>query len=55
MVISWLMAYVSDSFAKSIMFVGNAAEIWNQLESRFALSNGSRKYKLHKDTYAIEQ
>ncbi|XP_071713161.1 uncharacterized protein [Rutidosis leptorrhynchoides] len=25
------------------------------LERRFALSNGSRKYKLNKDTYAIEQ
>lgn len=54
MVISWIMSYVSPSIAKSIMFVGTTYEIWQQLEKRFALSNGSRKYKLNKETYAIE-
>lgn len=54
-VISRLMSSISDSIAKSIMFVGTTSEIWKQLESRFALSNGSRKYKLHKDTYDIVQ
>ncbi|PWA89880.1 hypothetical protein CTI12_AA106880 [Artemisia annua] len=39
MVISWLMSSVSDSIAKSIMFVDTACEIWLQLERRFALSN----------------
>ncbi|XP_071741335.1 uncharacterized protein [Rutidosis leptorrhynchoides] len=55
MVISWIMSSASESIVKSIMFVGTASEIWTQLEKRFALSNGSRKYKLHKDTYANEQ
>ncbi|XP_071686434.1 uncharacterized protein [Rutidosis leptorrhynchoides] len=55
MVISWLMNSVSDSIAKSIMFIGTTVEIWKQLEKRFALSNGSRKYKLHKETYAMVQ
>ncbi|PWA61028.1 hypothetical protein CTI12_AA376180 [Artemisia annua] len=55
MVISWIMNSVSDSIAKSIMFVGTAAEIWNQLEKRFALSNGSRKYKLNKEINSVEQ
>ncbi|XP_071688991.1 uncharacterized protein [Rutidosis leptorrhynchoides] len=55
MVISWIMSSVVDQIAKSIMFVGTAAEIWTQLEKRFALSSGSRKYKLHKETYSIEQ
>ncbi|XP_071737238.1 uncharacterized protein [Rutidosis leptorrhynchoides] len=55
MVISWIMNSVSESIVKSIMFVGTASEIWTQLEKRFALSNGSQKYKLHKDTYANEQ
>lgn len=55
MVISWIMSSVSESIVRSIMFVGTASEIWKQLENRFALSNDSRKYKLHMDTYAIEQ
>ncbi|PWA93097.1 serine carboxypeptidase S28 family protein [Artemisia annua] len=54
-VISWLMASVSESIAKSIMFIGTAYEIWIQLEKRFALSNGSRKYKLNRETYDIVQ
>ncbi|GKD74326.1 cysteine-rich receptor-like protein kinase 8 [Tanacetum coccineum] len=54
-VISWIMNSVSDSIAKSIMFVGTASEIWNQLEKRFALSNGSRKYKLNREIYSFEQ
>ncbi|GJR20896.1 cysteine-rich receptor-like protein kinase 8 [Tanacetum coccineum] len=39
----------------SIMFIGTASEIWNQLEKKFALSDGSRKYKLNKDTYEFKQ
>ncbi|GKE39445.1 cysteine-rich receptor-like protein kinase 8, partial [Tanacetum coccineum] len=30
-------------------------EIWQQLERRFSLSDGSRKYKLNKDTYDVTQ
>ena len=52
-VISWLMASVFQSIAKSIMFIGTAYEIWIQLEKTFALSNGSRKYKLNRETYDI--
>ncbi|GKE03337.1 cysteine-rich receptor-like protein kinase 8, partial [Tanacetum coccineum] len=37
------------------MFIGTAREIWQQLEKRFSLSDGSRKYKLNKDTYEINQ
>ncbi|GJZ52107.1 serine carboxypeptidase S28 family protein [Tanacetum coccineum] len=55
MVISWLMSSVFESIAKSIMFIGTAFEIWNQLEKRFALSNGSRKYKLNRETYDVMQ
>ncbi|GJV14935.1 retrovirus-related pol polyprotein from transposon TNT 1-94 [Tanacetum coccineum] len=53
MVICWIMGSVSESIARSIMFVGTASEIWQQLEKRFSLSDGSRKYKLNKDTYEI--
>ncbi|PWA91732.1 hypothetical protein CTI12_AA087560 [Artemisia annua] len=55
MVICWIMGSVSESIARSIMFVGTASEIWMQLERRFSLSDGSRKYKLNKDTYEITQ
>ncbi|PWA51446.1 hypothetical protein CTI12_AA427660 [Artemisia annua] len=43
------------AIARSIMFIGTASEIWNQLEKRYVLSDGSRKYKLNKDTYEIKQ
>ncbi|PWA99850.1 hypothetical protein CTI12_AA002610 [Artemisia annua] len=53
LVISWLMNSVSESIGKSIMFMGTAHAIWLPLETRFALSNGSHKYKLNKETYGI--
>ncbi|GJX42514.1 cysteine-rich receptor-like protein kinase 8 [Tanacetum coccineum] len=49
------MSSVCESIAKSVMFIGTAFEIWSQLEIRFSLSNGSRKYKLSKDTFGISQ
>ncbi|GJS93167.1 serine carboxypeptidase S28 family protein [Tanacetum coccineum] len=55
LVISWLMSSVSESVAKSIMFIGTAHAIWLQLETRFALSNGSYKYKLNRETYDTMQ
>ncbi|GJX57967.1 zinc finger, CCHC-type containing protein [Tanacetum coccineum] len=55
LVISWIISSVSDSIAKSIMFIGTASEIWTQLETRFSLSNGSRKYKLSKECFEIKQ
>ncbi|GJU13567.1 retrovirus-related pol polyprotein from transposon TNT 1-94 [Tanacetum coccineum] len=55
LVISWKISSVCESIAKSVMFIGTASEIWSQLETRFSLSNGSRKYKLSKDTFVISQ
>nr|GEX39915.1 cysteine-rich RLK (receptor-like protein kinase) 8 [Tanacetum cinerariifolium] len=55
LVVSWIMSSVCESIAKSVMFIGTASEIWSQLETRFSLSNGSRKYKLIKDTFGISQ
>ncbi|GKB91010.1 serine carboxypeptidase S28 family protein [Tanacetum coccineum] len=46
---------VSESIAKSIMFIGTTFEIWIQLEKWFDLSNGSRKYKLNRETYDVMQ
>lgn len=45
-VIAWIIYAVSDSISQSILYVNSAKEIWTQLENRFSLSNGSRKYQL---------
>lgn len=37
MVISWILHLVSDYIKKSIMFMGNAQQIWNHLEHRFSI------------------
>jgi len=37
MVIAWIMNNVSDSIARSILFVRSADEIWSQLDKRFHL------------------
>lgn len=55
LVVSWLHGNVSDSTKRSILFINSAHEIWKQLEKRFQLSNGSRKYKLNKELFGIRQ
>lgn len=55
MVISWILSSVSDPICKSVLFVDSAHEMWLQSERRFALSNGSRKYQLNKDLYALKR
>jgi len=49
------MDSVSDSIAESILDIEFASSIWKHLGKRFALSNGSRKYKLNKDVYNLKQ
>lgn len=51
MIISWILGFVNESIKKSMMFVSDSRQIWNQLEKRFSLTNGTRKYKLCKDIY----
>ncbi|XP_010666368.1 uncharacterized protein LOC104883524 [Beta vulgaris subsp. vulgaris] len=55
MIISWILGSVSESIKKSVMFLSNAHQIWRQLEKRFSLTNGSRKYKLNKELYEAKQ
>ncbi|XP_074351695.1 uncharacterized protein LOC141690832 [Apium graveolens] len=55
LVISWLHKNVSEGIKQSILFINSASEVWSQLEKRFLLSNGSRKYKLNKDLFALKQ
>lgn len=55
MVISWLHHNISDTIKQSVLFINSAYEIWQQLEKRFSLINGSRKYKLNRDLFSIKQ
>jgi len=55
MVIAWLTNSMTDSTAKSMLFLNSARDIWIQLERRFALSNGSRKYQINKEIYSLRQ
>ena len=55
MVIAWLTHNVSPTIMKSIMFMTSAAAIWVNLEKRFQLTNGSRKYKLNREIYEMRQ
>ena len=55
MVISWLHNNISESIKKSILFVNSASEIWKLLHSRFQVANGSRKYKLARDLFHMQQ
>ncbi|XP_074369748.1 uncharacterized protein LOC141711242 [Apium graveolens] len=55
LVISWLHNNVFDNIRKYILFLNSACEIWRQLERRFQLTNGSRKYKLSRDLYELKQ
>lgn len=55
MVISWIHNNISDNIKSSVLFISTASEIWKQLETRFLLTNGSRKYKLSKDLFNFKQ
>ncbi|XP_074323954.1 uncharacterized protein LOC141660872 [Apium graveolens] len=55
MVISWIHNNISDSIKSSVLFINNASDIWKQLETRFSLTNGSRKYKLNRDLFNMKQ
>lgn len=55
MVISWLFSSLSDQVKKSVLYLTSAKDIWAHLEQRFSLSNGSRKYKINRDLYALKQ
>lgn len=55
MIIVSLHNVVTASIGKSILFLNFSWEIWLQLEQRFSLSNGSRKYRIDKEIYEVRQ
>lgn len=54
-VIGWILGSVSDEIRQTIMYMMTAKEIWMYLEKRYAVSNGSLKYKLNRDVYSLKQ
>lgn len=54
-VIGWILGSVLDSIKQTIMYMMTAKEIWVYLEKRYAVSNGSLKYKLNKEVYSLKQ
>ncbi|XP_074372323.1 uncharacterized protein LOC141713026 [Apium graveolens] len=55
MIISWLHSNITDAVKRSVLFINLASEVWKQLEKRFMLTNGSRKYKLNKYLFSLKQ
>ncbi|KAL2902504.1 30S ribosomal protein S8e [Bienertia sinuspersici] len=55
MVISWILSNVSDSIKRFVMFLNTTQQMWKQLEQRFEVTNGFRKYQLNKLLYETKQ
>ena len=55
MVIAWITSNLSPTIRRSVMYMTTAHEIWLNLEKRFSVTNGSRKYKLNRELYEIKQ
>ncbi|KAL2933560.1 Retrovirus-related Pol polyprotein from transposon RE2 [Bienertia sinuspersici] len=55
MIISWIVHNVSDSIKQSIMYTRDTKQIWDQLQNRFQLVNGVRKYQVRKQLYETKQ
>ncbi|XP_031280248.1 uncharacterized protein LOC116138703 [Pistacia vera] len=48
MVVSWLQNSITPSLKSSVVFVDNAADIWQDLQDRFSQQNGPRIFQLKK-------
>ncbi|KAL2942992.1 Retrovirus-related Pol polyprotein from transposon TNT 1-94 [Bienertia sinuspersici] len=55
MVISWILASVTDPIKKSVMFMNDSVQIWKHLEMRFSITNGAKKSSLNKQLYETKQ
>ncbi|KAL2903691.1 Retrovirus-related Pol polyprotein from transposon RE1 [Bienertia sinuspersici] len=55
MVIAWLTSSMSTAIKESVVFMRSAKEIWDQLEKRFSMTDGTRKHKLNRDAYDLKQ
>lgn len=54
-VISWLHGSTTEAVKTSVLYLNTSRDIWVQLESRFKVTHGTRKYKLSKEMYDTKQ
>ncbi|XP_010696067.1 uncharacterized protein LOC104908634 [Beta vulgaris subsp. vulgaris] len=54
MVTAWLLNNMNETLRRSVMYIKSAREIWFNLKTKFTVSNGSRKYRLNKETYEVK-
>ncbi|GAU47169.1 hypothetical protein TSUD_28920 [Trifolium subterraneum] len=55
LVLSWIMNFVSESIAQSIVFMENAMDAWNDLKDRFSQGDLVRISELMQEIYALQQ
>lgn len=55
MVKSWLLNTVNQEIYDNIMYYDDAVEMWNDLYSRFRVSNLPRKYQLEQAIATLKQ
>ncbi|KAL8101302.1 hypothetical protein AgCh_033254 [Apium graveolens] len=53
--ISWLLANLDDTIAKSVLFFHTAAEIWQDLDERYGFSSMAQIYSLEQQLLEINQ
>jgi hypothetical protein len=52
---SWIMNSVEESIAKSIVYLENAIDVWNELKERFSRGDSIRISELHVEIYSLKQ
>jgi hypothetical protein len=55
MVLAWLQRSISDSIAKSVLWIDNAAGVWKNLKIRFSQSDIFRISDIQEDLYKFRQ
>lgn len=55
MVVSWLQNSISLPLHSSVVFVGEAKDIWSELQEHFAQANGPRIYELKRALNSLTQ
>lgn len=55
LVISWLIANLDETIAKSVLFMQTAREIWQDLDDRFGYTSMAQVYSLEQQLLEINQ
>lgn len=55
MVISWMIHSLEPDIQKSVLYCKTSAEIWKELNERYATANGPRIFQVQKEIYEMIQ